>query len=1570
MRAAKAAVAPAALVLLLGTGCPDEPAREASATRAVENPRLAAWNLPPTNELAPSASSVIYSDQNGTLWFGTAGGGVNRFDPQTRAWSIYKNKSGISDVQAIATSSDGGTWFGTSGSGVTRFDSYTRSWSTYTAEDGLVEENIIAIAEGSDGSLWLGLSSGGIARFAPQTRSWSTYTAEDGPGDSKILSIMKDRDGMLWFGTAGRGASRLNPKTNSWSIYNTKNDIGNNNVFTITQDRNSIIWFGTSNGGVSRFDPKTSSWSIYNTEDDLSDADIKAIAHGPDGSVWLGTWGRGVRRHDRRTLSWSAYNTNNGLTSNYIQAIAQGPDGSLWFGTWGGGVHRYDPKALSWSAYNTNSGLTSNYIRTMASDRDGSIWFGTWGEGVSQFESATRTWSAHLHNGPAEGVVQAVTQDADGALWFGTSLGGVSRFIPKTRSWVTYTTKDGLADNNVQAIAQDADGTLWFGTLGRGVSRFNPKTRSWVSYTTKDGLADNNVQAIAQDADGAMWFGTSSRGACRFDPRSRAWSTYDDEASIKGSIQAILRDADGAMWFGTKTGALRLERNGSWTKYAKEAAPRDADVRAIAQAADGSLWFGTRSDGAIRLDRKTRTWSTYTVKDGLAGDDVLSIAQDASGAVWVATTTGTSRLVLGRTKEVGTAHTISAARTSLAADGDSIAISQFGRLSTIQLRGSEDPKWSSLPPLARGTGITTLVTGPSGITWVGTDLSGLILSYEEGDSFHLTGDGSLPSNTVTALAAVPGTGSSRVWVGTTAGLAVVALRNRSPHVERVDFTGDQVPIGPVDALAAADDGSVFVAYNAIPEQRYLVPALAQHRSKTRIFRVSAQGAVLEIETNNVLAGSEVRALAFSAKDGLWAGTSVGLFLARDQAAFSVGERHDGFRHATADMAVGRRSIRRLAIAPDEPHTVWMGVDRQGNMPALVIGYRPETHEAYMLKPEDGVPQGDTIDNLALTASGELIVQVASMVARGPVFVRVDSNEALIARVLWIALTTAGLMLAFAALAIAIVNRRNLHLHTSLAALSLSSLPSALTSMRRFRVLDECWSHLGLPRTRIPLIEALASPAPNAAKQLRALAELLGMEGAASAPVQACPHSLSVLAARLPYPAPVRGHTVALVSLDVAEAESAEPAHLRAAFEVALKEAGQRFELPFVLLARDDVERDLLPADLGSLRLGERELKSLLFARNPQHTFAGLLHARRLVALSPYATAGEVKDEQMFFGRVALLKELLLASSIQHIVIGPRRVGKTSLLKRLLRELPARRPDVDAVFVDLLGIADHGRAARMLARTLKTDVPRDHDPDTAFADLLRARFQDGGRKGVVLIDEADGLIQADAALGFPLLAAMRTLQAEEICSFVLAGYLFLYRESLNQRSPLYNFASVRMLGPLEPEAARDLALVPMQRLGVAYADPELPARIAERTGGYPSFVQVLCDAELDVLRDVGSGDLVLSAGHLAQAERKVGISLRDIFRSNAGDEAQLLVYRLLDRDDFTAADAESALADALGRAVPAAAIDSALQELRLFGFLIEQDGIFSFAIPLLRDTLRTGDPARTAEQLAAALSRSG
>lgn len=194
------------------------------------------------------------------------------------------------------------------------------------------------------------------------------------------------------------------------------------------------------------------------------------------------------------------------------------------------------------------------------------------------------------------------------------------------------------------------------------------------------------------------------------------------------------------------------------------------------------------------------------------------------------------------------------------------------------------------------------------------------------------------------------------------------------------------------------------------------------------------------------------------------------------------------------------------------------------------------------------------------------------------------------------------------------------------------------------------------------------------------------------------------------------------------------------------------------------------------------------------------------------------------------------------------------------------------------------------------------------------------------------MEADAARGFPLLSELRTLQAEGVCSFVLTGYWHLYRRTLDHQSPLYNFASVRRLGPLEPEAGRALATEPMTRLGLTWAEAELPERLVNRTGGYPNLVQFVCNEILEQLKH--SRSLTLGAEHLERVEQSARVRdyLAWSFRINTAKAAQIMVYRLLESETFTLSEAHACLEETTGRAVPIAVVEEVLVQLVLYGFV--------------------------------------
>jgi ligand-binding sensor domain-containing protein len=75
-------------------------------------------------------------------------------------WINFKNIDGLggSCVPTIAESNDGTMWFGTNGGGVSHYGD--GNWKTYTEADGLCCNFVNTVFESGDGALWFGTISG------------------------------------------------------------------------------------------------------------------------------------------------------------------------------------------------------------------------------------------------------------------------------------------------------------------------------------------------------------------------------------------------------------------------------------------------------------------------------------------------------------------------------------------------------------------------------------------------------------------------------------------------------------------------------------------------------------------------------------------------------------------------------------------------------------------------------------------------------------------------------------------------------------------------------------------------------------------------------------------------------------------------------------------------------------------------------------------------------------------------------------------------------------------------------------------------------------------------------------------------------------------------------------------------------------------------------------------------------------------------------------------------------------------------------------------------------------------
>ena len=110
----------------------------------------------------PNYVFSILSARDGSIWAGTWGAGVSRFDGKT--WHNLTTKDGLAGniVYSIAQDKQGTLWFGTS-NGVSRYDG--KSWKNLGVHDGLLDRNVYAITVAPNGDVWAGTRKG-VARIA------------------------------------------------------------------------------------------------------------------------------------------------------------------------------------------------------------------------------------------------------------------------------------------------------------------------------------------------------------------------------------------------------------------------------------------------------------------------------------------------------------------------------------------------------------------------------------------------------------------------------------------------------------------------------------------------------------------------------------------------------------------------------------------------------------------------------------------------------------------------------------------------------------------------------------------------------------------------------------------------------------------------------------------------------------------------------------------------------------------------------------------------------------------------------------------------------------------------------------------------------------------------------------------------------------------------------------------------------------------------------------------------------------------------------------------------------------
>ena len=192
----------------------------------------------------PQATVRAILAEDETLWAGTDGGGLCRLLwklPNGR-FECYTAMDGLTgnSVASIFRDHEGSLWVGTATGGLNQFKEGAMSIFAAGANP---DDSARSIVEGRDGSLWIAMDSG-LRRY--KNGNVTHYKTNLGPANNDAWSVIEDRDGTIWVGTKGGGVNHLTK--NGVRTYTTSDGLADNQVFAVFQDHAGDIWIGTPNG--------------------------------------------------------------------------------------------------------------------------------------------------------------------------------------------------------------------------------------------------------------------------------------------------------------------------------------------------------------------------------------------------------------------------------------------------------------------------------------------------------------------------------------------------------------------------------------------------------------------------------------------------------------------------------------------------------------------------------------------------------------------------------------------------------------------------------------------------------------------------------------------------------------------------------------------------------------------------------------------------------------------------------------------------------------------------------------------------------------------------------------------------------------------------------------------------------------------------------------------------------------------------------------------------------------------------------------------------------------------------
>ena len=437
----------------------------------------------------------FYEDRFGVFWIiHLTGTGLAIFDRNTNTLTPYSlHKGHLSDtipvgVKAILEDRDGTLWFGTMGDGLVKFDRKSKKFIRYRNDpmdsESLGKNELQSLLQDREGNIWVGLNMTAPNRFSTRPPLFEKLQIEPGNPNSRngtmVNGIYEDPEGSLWISTID-ALERVDRKTGKYTFYRTEGPDVSSHPTAIVEDRSGFLWTGSDVHGLTRLDPRTGRFKTFRHSPtdrfSLSDDGVVHLLIDHTGTLWAATFD-GFDRFNPTSSDFTVYKLDKGTRQIYIE-IKEDREGALWLGTHYSGLQRFDPATGRFTVYQHNgndpTSLSNNRVNSLEFDHSGTMWIGTQ-NGLDKFDAKTGRFKTYYEeDGLSGNSVSCVLEDERGHLWMSTN-NGLSVFDPTKETFENYSAGDGLPGNDLtgwNSCFKSSSGEMFFGGFSGGIA-FHP----------------------------------------------------------------------------------------------------------------------------------------------------------------------------------------------------------------------------------------------------------------------------------------------------------------------------------------------------------------------------------------------------------------------------------------------------------------------------------------------------------------------------------------------------------------------------------------------------------------------------------------------------------------------------------------------------------------------------------------------------------------------------------------------------------------------------------------------------------------------------------------------------------------------------------------------------------------------------------------------------------------------------------------------------------------------------------------------------------------------------------------